>query len=106
MIDIKAPAWKQIWKPVWVKVGVPGHKYLGKDNDGWEYVSHDLWKKKLVWKPQWQKVWVPSHKTIWVSQSRRKFEKLIINGNYFFRFLLRNLNGSKDGNRSGKQPKN
>lgn len=28
-----------------LKVGIPGEKYLGKDHEGWEYTSHDLWKK-------------------------------------------------------------
>jgi len=27
------------------QVGIPGEKYLGKDHEGWEYTSHDLWKK-------------------------------------------------------------
>lgn len=33
-----------------IKKGIPGEKFLGKDHEGWEYTSHDLWKKKLVWK--------------------------------------------------------
>lgn len=41
-----------------VKVGIPGEKYLGKDHEGWEYTSHDLWKKKLIWKSAWKKIWV------------------------------------------------
>jgi len=41
-----------------VKVGIPGEKFLGKDHEGWEYTSHDLWKKKLVWKSAWKKIWV------------------------------------------------
>uniref|UniRef100_A0A1B0CWH8 Uncharacterized protein n=1 Tax=Lutzomyia longipalpis TaxID=7200 RepID=A0A1B0CWH8_LUTLO len=43
--EIQVPDWKQIWVPEWVKVGIPGEKYLGKDHHGWEYTSHDLWKK-------------------------------------------------------------
>jgi hypothetical protein len=58
--DIQVPAWKQYWVPQWVKKGIPGEKYLGKDHEGWEYTSHDLWKKKLVWKSAWKKIWVRS----------------------------------------------
>lgn len=53
-----------------VKKGVPGEKYLGKDHEGWEYTSHDLWKKKLVWKSAWKKIWVPSKKTVWVPNKK------------------------------------
>lgn len=59
--------WKQYWVPQWIKKGVPGEKYLGKDHDGWEYTSHDLWKKKLIWKSYWKKHFVTHHKTIWVN---------------------------------------
>lgn len=45
-----------------VKVGIPGEKFLGKDHEGWEYTSHDLWKKKLVWKSAWKKIWVSDMK--------------------------------------------
>ena len=47
-LQIQVPAWKQYWIPQWVKKGIPGEKFLGKDHEGWEYTSHDLWKKKLV----------------------------------------------------------
>lgn len=53
-----------------VKQGIPGEKYLGKDQEGWEYTSHDLWKKKLVWKEAWKKIWVPSTKQIWVPSKK------------------------------------
>lgn len=56
--------------PEWIKVGVPGEKYLGKDHDGWEYTSHDLWKKKLVWKSHWKKIWKPGKKQIWVPSKK------------------------------------
>lgn len=46
-------------------MGIPGEKYLGKDHEGWEYTSHDLWKKKLVWKSQWKKIWRTEKKQIW-----------------------------------------
>jgi hypothetical protein len=49
--------WKQIWVPDFVKEGIPGERYLGKDAEGYEYTSHDLWRKKMIWKPIWKKVW-------------------------------------------------
>lgn len=59
--------WKQIWVPAVVKEGIPGEKYLGKDEHGNEYTAHDVWRKKMIWKPKWQKVWktkqVEAHKT-------------------------------------------
>lgn len=43
--------------PAVVKEGIPGEKYLGKDEHGNEYTAHDVWRKKMIWKPKWQKVW-------------------------------------------------
>ena len=43
--------------PEWVKEGIPGEKFLGKDHEGAEYTAHDVWKKKMIWKPQWKKQW-------------------------------------------------
>lgn len=53
--------------PDWVKMGIPGEKFLGKDKDGWEYTSHDLWRKKMIWKPEYKKVWRTEKKQEWVS---------------------------------------
>lgn len=52
--------------PDWVKMGIPGEKFLGKDKDGWEYTSHDLWRKKMIWKPEYKKVWKIEKKQEWV----------------------------------------
>lgn len=43
-------------------MGIPGEKFLGKDHDGWEYTSHDLWKKKLVWESYFKKYWKTEQK--------------------------------------------
>lgn len=56
--------------PEWVKVGIPGEKYLGKDHDGWEYTSHDLWKKKLIWKPVWRKYFKPAKKQVFIPDKK------------------------------------
>lgn len=53
--------------PDWVKMGIPGEKFLGKDKDGWEYTSHDLWRKKMIWKKDYKKVWRVEKKQEWVS---------------------------------------
>lgn len=85
----KVPDWKQIWVsfidnctnderirahafwtfqvPDWVKMGIPGEKFLGKDKEGWEYTSHDLWRKKMIWKPEWKKIWRIEKKEEWVN---------------------------------------
>lgn len=47
-------------------MGIPGEKFLGKDHEGWEYTSHDLWRKKMIWKPEWKKVWRTEKKQEWV----------------------------------------
>lgn len=54
--------------PDWVKMGVPGEKFLGKDKDGWEYTSHDLWRKKMIWKPEYKKIWRIEKKQEWVNE--------------------------------------
>lgn len=46
--DIQVEDWKQIWVPETVKEGIPGEKYLGKDEHGHEYTAHDVWRKKMV----------------------------------------------------------
>lgn len=56
-INDQVEDWKQIWVPAVVKEGIPGEKYLGKDEHGHEYTAHDVWRKKMIWKPQWKKVW-------------------------------------------------
>ncbi|ALC45242.1 maker787, partial [Drosophila busckii] len=66
--EIQVPEWKQYWTPEVIKVGIPGEKFLGKDPEGWEYTSHDLWKKKVVWKSHWKKVWKPAKKEIWTDK--------------------------------------
>lgn len=48
-------------------MGIPGEKFLGKDKDGWEYTSHDLWRKKMIWKPEYKKIWKIEKKQEWVS---------------------------------------
>lgn len=47
-------------------MGIPGEKFLGKDKEGWEYTSHDLWRKKMIWKPEYKKVWRVEKKQEWV----------------------------------------
>lgn len=47
-------------------MGIPGEKFLGKDHEGWEYTSHDLWRKKMIWKPEWKKVWRTEKVQEWV----------------------------------------
>nr|CAD7403688.1 unnamed protein product [Timema poppensis] len=68
--EIQVPDWKKIWVPELVKVFVPGEKHIGKDEHGWEYTSHGLWKKKVVWKPQWKKIWKPAKKQIWIPDKK------------------------------------
>lgn len=51
-------------------MGIPGEKFLGKDKEGWEYTSHDLWRKKMIWKPEYKKVWKIEKKQEWVSDTR------------------------------------
>lgn len=48
-------------------MGIPGEKFLGKDKDGWEYTSHDLWRKKMIWKPEYKKIWRIEKKQEWVN---------------------------------------
>ncbi|CAB0003467.1 unnamed protein product [Nesidiocoris tenuis] len=82
-VEIKVPAWKEIqvpdWKKVWkaelIKVGIPGEKHLGKDEHGWEYTSHDLWKKKVVWKPLWKKIWRTEKQQIWVPSKKLEWKE-------------------------------
>ncbi|CAB0032549.1 unnamed protein product [Trichogramma brassicae] len=73
--EIQVPAWKKIWVPEWVKVGIPGEKHLGTDAHGWEYTSHDLWKKKLIWKPLWKKIWKTAKKQIWVEEKKLEWKE-------------------------------
>ncbi|XP_061398117.1 uncharacterized protein LOC133333819 [Musca vetustissima] len=73
--EIQVPEWKQYWTPEWIKVGIPGEKYLGKDHEGWEYTSHDLWKKKLIWKSHWKKIWKPAKKQIWVPSKKLEWKE-------------------------------
>lgn len=58
--------------PDWVKMGIPGEKFLGKDKEGWEYTSHDLWRKKMIWKPEYKKVWKTEKKQEWVRKQWKK----------------------------------
>lgn len=53
---------------------------MGKDPHGWEYTSHDLWKKKLVWKSHWKKIWRTEKKQIWGKLLDEEFlgEKILI----------------------------
>lgn len=48
-------------------MGIPGEKFLGKDKEGWEYTSHDLWRKKMIWKPEYKKIWRVEKKQEWVN---------------------------------------
>lgn len=82
-VEVKVPVWKehqvadwkQIWVPDWVKMGIPGKKYLGKDAEGWEYVTHDLWRKKMIWKPHWKKVWRTEKKQEWVTEKKLQWKE-------------------------------
>lgn len=87
-------------------MGIPGEKFLGKDHEGWEYTSHDLWRKKMIWKPEWKKVWRTEKKQEWVristlakhrdisAFSSENFTLCII---MFYRYLKRNSSGRKNG---------
>lgn len=72
---IQVPVWNKKFIPEWVKEGVPGEKYLGKDEHGWEYTSHDLWRKKLIWKPIWVKSYKTEHKEEWVDQKKLEWKE-------------------------------
>lgn len=48
---------------------------MGKDHEGWEYTSHDLWKKKVVWKSHWKKIWKPAKKQIWVPEKKLEWKE-------------------------------
>ena len=92
-----------MYKPVLVKVYVPGDKSHGTDYEGWEYTSHGLWKKKLVWKPFWKKYWKPGSKQVWItgttgSRRAKKTSKIL---NTFETFQERNWFGSRHGAKRG-----
>lgn len=61
-----------------MKEGIPGEKHLGKDHDGWEYTSHDLWRKKMIWKPYWKKIW----------RTEKKQSKLTLGFPFHFQHVL------------------
>lgn len=104
--EIQVPAWKQYWTPKWIKKGVPGEKYLGKDPEGWEYTSHDLWKKKLVWQSAWKKIWVCSNLTKFKIQISKVFTSHRCHRRKKFGFHTRSSRGLKITNKSGVQSKN